>query len=136
MKEWFADTFFFLALLNASDRPYHEKARAANRINRPVVTSWWVLLEVGDHLCDVRNRRLYGELIRALQKDVRYTIVPAEQAILDTAVALFNSRSDKSWSLTDCTSFAIMRVRGIEEALTADHHFEQAGFRPTFVSSA
>jgi uncharacterized protein len=32
------------------------------------------------------------------------------------------------WSLTDCISFAVMSQQGLAEALTADHHFEQAGF--------
>lgn len=35
---------------------------------------------------------------------------------------------DKDWSLTDCISFVVMEQHGISEALTADHHFEQAGF--------
>ena len=30
--------------------------------------------------------------------------------------------------LTDCISFVVMQERGIAEALTGDHHFEQAGF--------
>jgi uncharacterized protein len=30
--------------------------------------------------------------------------------------------------LTDCISFATMQREGIAEALTGDHHFEQAGF--------
>lgn len=33
------------------------------------------------------------------------------------------------WSLTDCISFEVMGEFGLTEALTADHHFEQAGFR-------
>jgi predicted nucleic acid-binding protein len=41
---------------------------------------------------------------------------------------LFDSRADKEWSLTDCTSFVVMQDRQINQALTADHHFEQAGF--------
>ena len=32
------------------------------------------------------------------------------------------------WSLTDCISFVVMRHHEIAEALTADRHFEQAGF--------
>ncbi len=35
---------------------------------------------------------------------------------------------DKDWSLVDCASFVVMKQRGIQEALTSDHHFEQAGF--------
>ena len=45
---------------------------------------------------------------------------------------LFAARSDKAWSLTDCISFSVMTERGLSEALTADHHFEQAGFRALF----
>ena len=30
--------------------------------------------------------------------------------------------------LTDCISFVVMEERGLSEALTSDHHFEQAGF--------
>jgi uncharacterized protein len=41
---------------------------------------------------------------------------------------LYNARSDKGWSLTDCISFEVMREHGLTEALTADHHFTQAGF--------
>jgi hypothetical protein len=55
----FADTFFFLALLNAKDATYHERAREANLLDRSVLTSYWVLLELADHLCDERNRRTF-----------------------------------------------------------------------------
>jgi uncharacterized protein len=44
------------------------------------------------------------------------------------AVALFAQHHDKDWSLCDCTSFVLMRERGITHALAADHHFDQAGF--------
>ncbi len=42
---------------------------------------------------------------------------------------LYNSRADKEWPLTDCISFVVMKQNGLSEALTADHHFEQAGFK-------
>ena len=41
----------------------------------------------------------------------------------------YRDRSDKAWSLIDCISFETMRQRGLTEALSADHHFKQAGFR-------
>ena len=47
---------------------------------------------------------------------------------MDAGLALYANRTDKDWSLTDCISFVVMNERGITDALTGDHHFEQAGF--------
>jgi uncharacterized protein len=63
-----------------------------------------------------------------LKDDPDTTIVAAEQRLFEQALNLFQSRSDKTWSLTDCTSFVVMQERSLTEALTQDHHFEQAGF--------
>jgi predicted nucleic acid-binding protein len=43
-------------------------------------------------------------------------------------IVLYDQRPDKAWSLTDCISFTIMQDYGLRDALTGDHHFEQAGF--------
>ncbi len=55
-------------------------------------------------------------------------MIPVDQPTLDVASEMYRRRADKEWSLTDCTSFVLMGRRGVTEALTADHHFEQAGF--------
>jgi hypothetical protein len=55
-------------------------------------------------------------------------MIPATQELFDRGVALYESRPDKEWSLTDCISFVVMADHGITEALTGDRHFEQAGF--------
>ena len=55
-------------------------------------------------------------------------VLPCSQLELDAGINLYLSRPDKDWSLTDCTSFVAMQERGLTDALTADHHFEQAGF--------
>jgi predicted nucleic acid-binding protein len=49
--------------------------------------------------------------------------------LLETSAwGLWRSRPDKTWTLTDCASFLAMQQRCLTEALTSDHHFEQAGF--------
>jgi hypothetical protein len=60
------------------------------------------------------------------------TVVPLDDGLLERAMALFQSRSDKAWSITDCISFEIMRQRGTSTALTGDRHFQQAGFNVLF----
>jgi predicted nucleic acid-binding protein len=62
-------------------------------------------------------------------KTASYVNVIYIDAVIETAAwYLLKSRSDKTWSLVDATSFIIMEQLGLQEALTTDHHFEQAGF--------
>ncbi|MFO0968025.1 MAG: hypothetical protein U0793_20915 [Gemmataceae bacterium] len=56
-------------------------------------------------------------------------IVPLSEDLYAEAVTLYRARPDKEWGLTDCVSFVVMTQRRITEALTADEHFEQAGFK-------
>lgn len=51
-----------------------------------------------------------------------------DEELHGAALALLRAQLDKSYSLCDAVSFVLMRQRGITEALTTDHHFEQAGF--------
>ena len=60
---------------------------------------------------------------------VALTLAPPTVELFDAGVALYHSRTDKDWSLTDCISFVVMSQHGITGALTGDHHFEQAGFK-------
>lgn len=46
----------------------------------------------------------------------------------DRAVALFRKYGDQAFSFTDCTSFAVMRERGLTDVITRDQHFRIAGF--------
>lgn len=55
-------------------------------------------------------------------------VVPqSRQSFLD-ALALYEARPDKNYSLTDCASMAVMKARGIAKVLTRDAHFAQEGF--------
>lgn len=68
-------------------------------------------------------------LLKHLKSDPLIEIVPPTLALFDMGLALYADRPDKQWSLTDCISFVVMRQHGLSEALTGDHHFEQAGYR-------
>ena len=55
-------------------------------------------------------------------------LIKASDDLWRAGIDLYQRRPDKGWSLTDCISFVVMERLKITDALTADHHFEQAGF--------
>jgi predicted nucleic acid-binding protein len=124
----FADTSYFLAVLIPADANHLAARRWAETHRIPLITSEYVLVEVGNYLSPAPARRLFGPFCRALLSDGRMTVVPASSTLLARGSELYQSRLDKPWSLTDCISFVIMQDHEIRDALTADHHFEQAGF--------
>ncbi len=128
MRIWFADSHYYLALLSETDECH---ARAAEMRARPhrVVTTVSVLTEVGDGLAAPRRRQAFVGLLRALRASRAVEIVPMTDELFNRGCELYAQRPDKNWSLTDCISFVVMRDHGLCEALTGDHHFEQAGFR-------
>lgn len=67
------------------------------------------------------------QLLDAIRSDPSVQIVSFD-SLASAAWQLWTSRADKNWSLVDCVSFIVMQQRGLTEALTTDHHFEQAGF--------
>jgi predicted nucleic acid-binding protein len=66
--------------------------------------------------------------IESLKTSPSIEVVHVDAALDAEAWKLLRGRQDKQWSLVDCASFVLMRRRNIREALTTDHHFEQAGF--------
>ena len=67
--------------------------------------------------------------ITSLEKDPAITIAAIDPELLRRGLRRYDERPDKTWSLTDCVSFVVMEDHGLTDALTGDHHFEQAGFR-------
>jgi len=61
--------------------------------------------------------------------DADVEVVWVDLALHDQAMRLLQSQLDKAYSLCDAVSFLLMQQRGLLDALTTDHHFEQAGFR-------
>jgi predicted nucleic acid-binding protein len=128
MNEVFADTFYFLALLNRHDEHHAEAVRAAGDLQSRLVTTHWILAEVADALSEPRLRVRVAHFIRGTLENQAIVVVSDPLSWFESGLLLYQQRADKSWSLTDCISFAVMEARGIRQALTADHHFTQAGF--------
>jgi uncharacterized protein len=125
----FGDTVHFIALLSTGDR-WHDRAVAISRESPgTLITTEWVLTEVGDAFSHPVARRKFIRLLQLLREQPDVEIVPSTSDLFQRGTAFFSARPDKEWSLTDCISFVAMNERNITDALTSDHHFEQAGFR-------
>ena len=128
MRAVFADTFYFLALLDSAEARHEQAAGAARDPGIRLVTTEWVMAEFGDAYCHPNDRADFVSFYRSLTDDPRVKIIPGESHLFQRGVDFFAQRPDKNWSLTDCLSFVSMHDEGITEVLTGDKHFEQAGF--------
>ena len=125
----FADTHFYVALLSSRDSAHAAAARwQASPEIREVVTTSWVLVELADCMRLPDERVVTARFIAALRQAPQTVVVPVSEAALWNGFELYRRRTDKEWSLTDCISFVVMKEQGLTQALTGDHHFEQAGF--------
>lgn len=131
MERWFVDTSFLIALASGADQ-HHERANQlldqVERDNIRLVTTSAVLLELGAALSRLALRAGAITIIRELQADARVEIINVGGELLEQGLALFERRQDKEWSLADCISFEVMTHLSLAQALTADVHFQQAGF--------
>lgn len=128
MKIQFADSFYFFALTNSRD-PYHGSAqRHRASFNGRIVVTGWIATELADGFVQPQDRGMVAKLIDQFRTDPGFVYIPCTDELMSTGLDMFRARPDKSWSLTDCISFVVMGQHKLTEALTADHHFEQAGF--------
>jgi uncharacterized protein len=127
----FIDTGYMQAMLNRKD-PWRKKAAAIDidSYNR-YFTSEFVLTELLAVFSRGSQKRTAAvEYIEYLKTQPSVEIEPASPHLFERAFDLYKSRSDKPWSLTDCSSFVIMSDNGIMDALAKDDDFRQAGFNP------
>lgn len=133
----FLDTSAFLALENRKDQ-YHSRAllfrKSLLESKESLVTSDYVLDESYTIIRLRAGHKIavqFGEMIQATRLiEIKYLT----KGYLQDAWHIFKSFSDKEFSFTDCTSFALMEALQIETAFTFDSHFKQYGkfeIRPT-----
>lgn len=128
----FLDTSFVIALVN-SDDAHHERAKTLDteliEDDVQLLLHWGILLEIGDGFAGIDQRKNGAELVDSFLSEDAYSVIPLSSGLILASLELFKGRQDKDWGLTDGTSFVLMDQVGITEALTADHHFVQAGYR-------
>jgi uncharacterized protein len=133
MPDIFADTAGWGHLIDPT-QTYHALAadlyRTARQQGRKLITSNYILAELVALLTSPLRipRPSIIAFIEGLKASPYVEIMHVDASIDAQAWQLLSQRPDKNWSLVDCASFVIMQYRGILEAFTTDHHFEQAGF--------
>ena len=133
MNEVFADAGYWIALLNPNDDKHESAQRATENLGgRKIVTTEMVLVEVFAHMSKQGQiaRSDAVKMLEDLNNDPNVEIVPQTHKQFKAAADMYAERLDKSWSLTDCASFLLMKDEGITEALAHDRHFQQAEFIP------
>jgi predicted nucleic acid-binding protein len=131
MSKVFLDTSYAVALSARTDQNHEPAIKLARKLRESsthIVTTRAVLLEIGNALAKVRYREAAVKLLSALEDDPKVEIVPASDDLYQRAFEIYRERVDKEWGLIDCMLFVAMTDQGITDALTADKHFQQAGF--------
>jgi uncharacterized protein len=124
----FVDTGYLIALYDPGDQLFPRAAAWAEALDEPLLVSGFVLVETLNFFSRPGRRPRGHAMIESIEADHGFTIIPVSDELFKAGYAIHRDRPDKAWSLTDCTSFHLMRVGGIRQALTHDQHFEQAGF--------
>lgn len=129
--EFFLDSNFAIALINAKDQHHAGAVTIARKLvgKARLLTSEAVVFEVANALSKPKFRKATADFIRDLLNGEDTEVIHVTPALFTAALHLYSEREDKAWSLTDCLSFVLMREHGLNEALTNDDHFEQAGFK-------
>lgn len=127
----FADTLYWIALINSRDQ-WHQRVIAINAdlVEARLVTTDSVLTELANFFAEYGEvmRRKVGLAIRTVLSDEQVEVVSGTRKTFLDWLTLYESRSDKAYSLTDCIAMNVMRSHGITDVLTHDAHFTQEGF--------
>ncbi len=127
----FADTAAFTGVLVRKDENHQSAIEIMADLRAKstrIFTTEAVLFELANALSPIEFRERVVSFIDTLRGLSSIEIVPTNGELFENALLLYRERPDKEWSLTDCASFVVMRVRGINVAYTSDKHFEQASF--------
>jgi uncharacterized protein len=129
----FVDTCCWIAILNKKDAlsgKARDSLRKAKNEGAKLVTSEMVFVELLNMFADFGEtwRQKVAEFVDDMYERQDTIVVEQNHESFIEALKYYIKFTDKKWSLTDCASFVVMGRSGITEALTDDHHFEQAGF--------
>ena len=86
MKRLFADSFYFIALLNERDACHRRAAELSRESGAVIVTTRWVLAEVADALCAPAWRGRPSSLLARANVGFEFLVNPTERTQWDFAL--------------------------------------------------
>ena len=123
------DTSLWYATADDRDPNHDEAVLLLATPGRSHITTNWIFAET---ITLVRGRLGHNAAValgaRLLHRP-GLRIVRVQPEDEGTAWRIFQQYADKDFSVTDCTTFAVMRRLRIAHALAFDRHFQQMGFR-------
>ncbi len=125
----FVDTLFVVAQINQRDQHHDKASELAEELEGyPLLVTDAVLLEIGNALARNYKEEAVAVIENFLTSE-EVKVVRLTPQLFELAFAEYKKHHDKEWGLIDCISFVVMRQENVNQALTFDHHFEQAGFQ-------
>jgi uncharacterized protein len=125
----FVDTSAFIALRYSKDINHRRAKNFLREIRRGKVmpfTTNFIFDEVYTYFCKLHKVAVeMGEYIRNSPGIIIYYRITAEDE--NRAWEIAKSYRDKTFSFTDCTSFAVCEHLGIKDVFVFDEHFRQYG---------
>jgi uncharacterized protein len=128
VKRLFVDTSAWFAYVNRDDPAHERVVRALEEFPGILLTSSYVFDETIT-LCLARLGHAAAARTGEALLDPELTdLVRITAADERAAWQLFVTRPDKTYSFTDCTSFALIRRLGIQDVAALDLDFRREGF--------
>ena len=132
MNRVFADTSGFIALEDAADQN-HMQARSFQQLARQenirLVTTNYVLAEAYTWIRLHLGHKQAVNFGKTIQASKLVTVIRVDVSQEQEAWTIFVRHADKTYSYTDCTSFAVMKQLSLDRAFAFDRHFSQFGFQ-------
>ena len=123
----FVDTSAWYAIIDKNDQDHAAAVSKIQMLDRPLVTSNYIF----DEILTLLQTRLgpsvaipFGEKLWDQEVSALVRIIEEDE---EKAWRVFRQYTDKGFSFTDCTSFALMERLDIDTVFAFDNHFVQYG---------
>lgn len=119
-------------MLNARDNNHAVAARTYPRLlanyQRIVMTNF-IVSETYTLVRGSLGHRQALAFLESTKASAKILVVMSSSELENQAVAILRQYDDHDFSYADAVSFAVMRLLGITDVFTYDHHFRALGFR-------